>query len=545
MNMIHQVSRPNRLFPPAIVALAGAAVLLRIGLSFVLARTIKWDEPDYLLAGYNLLKGNGFTYSGYPELHFPPLYPVVAGLFHLFTGDFEMASNLSYALFGGLLVFPVFVMARRLYGEVTAWLAGILTAIFPALTVNVLFWGTLTEPLYLFLLYAGLALLLVGLEDDRLRMFPIAGALLGLAYLTRPEAVVYLGVFFIFACIWLSKAMTLARTWYALGSFVLMFLLLAIPYIEYLHANTGQWMISGKLPVVWQEANNTRRMISKDLLPGGEIAWISPERLQVSVLESVLKNPQDILRRVTKNARNFKNQFFVANNFWWGFTPLVVIALFKQPWNPYRLRHEAFFITTILVLMLTFLPFFYLPRLFAPALPVLLMWAAHGAIQLGQWLQDTVELSTDKVLSKQYLKLLIAWLPAGMVTGFMILMIPIAAQGWINVTFYGDKEAGLWLKSHTPDDAKVMTEELGIALYADRRWVPSPRTDWDNFLRYARDHGASYLVVRDFKLAEELPLLASILQKGAPELELMFSFEELHMPGSVKTLVYRFSTVSK
>src|SRR5690242_898142 len=212
-------SKQFLVFPPRLVGLVAAAVLLRIGLSFMLPRAIKPDESYYLMLGYNLLAGNGFTYSGYPELHFPPMYPIIAGLFHLLSGDFERASNLAYALFGGVLLFPVFVMARRIYGVHTAWLTAVLMAIFPALTVDVLYWGSLTEPLYLSLLYGGLAFLLVGLEDDRLEMFAAAGAFLGLAYLTRPEAVVYFGVFVIFAWIWLLKAETrrIPRTWFSLG----------------------------------------------------------------------------------------------------------------------------------------------------------------------------------------------------------------------------------------------------------------------------------------------------------------------------------------
>jgi 4-amino-4-deoxy-L-arabinose transferase-like glycosyltransferase len=534
-------SRQLRVFHPTVVALVAAAVLLRLGLSFTLPRTIKDDEPSYLLLGYNLLAGNGFTYSGYPELHFAPLYPIVAGLFHLLIGDFEMASNLVYALFGGLLLFPVFAVARRIYGVKTAWLAAVLVAIFPALTVNVLYWGSLTEPLYLSLLYGGLALLLVGLEDDRLGILATAGALLGLAYLTRPEAVVYFGVFVIFGLIWLLKGKKcgIRRTWFALGSFVLPFVVLAIPYIWYLHVHTGQWLISGKIDFVWQQATSSKRFIYFDPVSGGEIAWLSPDRFQMNILQSVLTNPGDILHRVIKNGRSFKDQFFGGSNFWWGLTPLVVVALFKQPWDQRRVRHEAFLITIILVLMLTFLPFFFLVRLFAPAFPVLLIWTARGALDLGRWLQDTVELWCEKPLSNPYLKSVLGWLPTGMVIGVFILTIPLAAHGWISSTFFGDKEAGLWLKTHAPTDAKIMTQEVAVALYADRHWVPSPNTDWAQFLLYARSHDANYLVVRELKLVERQPHLAHTLQKGAPELELVFSFEESHMPGSIKTLVYR------
>jgi 4-amino-4-deoxy-L-arabinose transferase-like glycosyltransferase len=539
-------SRQFRVFHPTVVALVAAAVLLRIGLSFTLPRTINDDEPIYLLLGYNLLAGNGFTYSGYPELHFPPLYPIVAGLFHLLIGDFETASNLVYALFGGLLLFPVFAMARRIYGVKTAWLAAVLIAIFPALTVNVLYWGSMTEPLYLSLLYGGLAFLLVGLEDDRLGMLAPAGALLGLAYLTRPEAIVYFGVFVIFAGIWLLKGVKcgIRRTWYALGSFVLPFVVLAVPYIWYLHVHTGQWLISGKIAFVWQEASNSKRYTYFDPMPGGEISWLSPDRFQMNTLQSVLTNPGDILRRVIKNGRSFRDHFFTGGNFWWGLTPLVVVALFKQPWDQRRVRYEAFMITIILVLMLTFLPFFFLVRLFAPAFPVLLIWTARGALDLGRWLQDTVELWREKSLSNPYLKSVLGWLPAGMVTGILILTIPVAADDWIRTNNFGYKEAGLWLKAHTPADVKVMTQEVSVALYADRHWVPSPNTDWAHFMQYARSHDANYLVVRDFMVVKYQPQLADTLQKGAPELELVFSFEESHMPGSSKTLVYRISKPS-
>jgi len=539
-------SRQFRVFHPTVVALVAATVLLRLGLSFTLPRTIKDDEPMYLLLGHNLLAGNGFTYSGYPELHFAPLYPIVAGLFHLLIGDFETTSNLVYALCGGLLLFPVYAIARRIYGVKTAWLAAVLIAIFPALTVNVLYWGSLTEPLYLSLLYGGLALLLVGLEDDRLGMLAAAGALLGLAYLTRPEAVVYFGVFVIFACIWLWKSVKggIRRTWFALGSFVLPFVVLALPYIWFLHVHTGQWMISGKVDFVWQQASASNRYIYFDLMPGGEIAWLSPDRFQTNTLQSALTNPGDILRRVINSGHSFKNQFFERGNFWWGLTPLVVVALLKHPWDQRRVRHEAFLITIILVLMLTFLPFFFVVRLFAPAFPVLLIWTALGALYLGHWLQDTVELWREKPLSKPYLKSVLGWLPAGMVAGFLILTIPVVADGCRRTNIFGYKEAGLWLKTHTPADAKVMTQEIAVALYADRHWVPSPNTDWAHFMQYAQSHDANYLVVRDFKLLEYQPQLAHTLENGASELELVFSIEESQMSGSIKTLIYRISKPS-
>jgi len=540
-----RVPRGFPTFHPVVIALVAAAVLFRLSLGFLLPRTIRWDEPLYLLSGVNLLTGNGFTYSGYPEVHFHPLVPVVAGLCYLLTGSFEIVSTLVHSVFGGLLVFPVFVIAQRIYGAKTACLSAVLIAIFPALTVSVLYWSTLTESLYLFLVYSGLALLLVGLEEDRLGMFCTAGTLLGLAYLARPEAVVFLVTFVIVAAVWLLKVMKrgIRRTSHALLSFVLPFIVLATPYVWYLHVHTGQWMISGKVGVVWQQA--TGAMHDWDLVPGGEVAWLSPDRFKVNTQQSYALRVVDTFLRILRSGYELKEQFFKPANFWWGLTPMIVVALFTQPWNRQRLHYEAFLITIILTLLVTFLPFFYLDRLFAPALPVLLIWTARGAWYSGTWLQETVALCRKTALSRPALKVVLEWLPAGIVIGVCILFLPIVADRWKRETFFGDKEAGLWLKAHTSVQAKVMTIHLGITLYAGRPWVPLPRTDWTHLVQYARERGADYLVVRDRKLEQYWPTIAPIVKKGAPEIEPVYVFEDAHMSEPIKTYVYRFLKASK
>lgn len=524
-------------FHPAVLGLAAAAALLRLGLSLTLTRVVKPDESYYLMLGYNLLSGNGFTNSGYPELHFTPLYPIVAGLLHAVTGNFETASNLAYALFGGLLVLPVFVIARRIYGLRTAGLAAVLTAIFPALTVDVLYWGSLTEPLYLLLVYGALALLLVALEDDRRGLFASSGMLLGLAYLTRPEAVVYFGMYAVVASVWLlnARGVQQRRMWTALGAFVLSFVVFAAPYVWYLHVHTGQWLISGKLTWIWQQ------LIGHKGHAFDPTAWLSPERFHVNTLQSVLTDPSDTVRRVMNNGRKILRFVVEPSSLSYGLTPIVLIAFFAQPWDRRRVRYEAFLITIIVVLILTFLPFFFGIRLFAPVFPVLLIWTAQGVRSLGRWLQQTVELWRETAIPAKQ-KSMLGWLPAVMLTAMFIVSIPFIADRRISQSSFGDKDAGLWLKAHTAADAKVMATDNAVTLYADRRWVPSPNTDWANFLQYARAQAADYVVV-DLLMLEYQPRVAEIVRQGHAELELVVSFDEPYIPG-LKTQVYRFSKSS-
>jgi hypothetical protein len=182
------------------------AMRLRLGLLLALRRVIWRDEVDYLLLGRNLLNGQGFTNSdGSPHLVFPPGYPFVVGTLARLVGDLEWASNLAYVLCGGLLLFPVFVIARRLYGAPTAWLGVLLVAVCPALNVSVLYWGSMTEPLYMCLVYGGLATLLVGLEDQRRGLLLTAGLLFGLAYLVCPEAFGHVAMSLLVILAWLMR----------------------------------------------------------------------------------------------------------------------------------------------------------------------------------------------------------------------------------------------------------------------------------------------------------------------------------------------------
>ena len=391
-----------QVFRPGLFILVSLAALLRLAMSFHFPRAVKEDEPAYLLLGQNLWAGNGFTYTGLPELHFPPLHPLLIGLFSFITRDLEMASNLEHAVFGGLLLLPVFAIALRIYGVQTAWLAVILLALFPPLTVSVLYWGSMSESTFLFFLFSALALFLAGLDDERPWMVSGAGGVLGLAYLIRDEAIAFFGALTIFVVLWLwthEKAQTF-RMWRAVVLFVLSFVLVAAPYIWYLHVHTGKWMISGKLNVSWKAgAGYGDNGKSLDQLYNGldssgeEINSLSMERFREDLLGHVISHPSDILHRVVRHAGSLKEQFFTRSSFWWGLTPLVVLGLFNQPWDRRRLRYEAFLITIIVVLLIVFLPFGFLVRYFAPAYPVLLMWTAMGALGLGRWLQDTVMLA--------------------------------------------------------------------------------------------------------------------------------------------------------
>ena len=297
----------------AIAAIIVAAFLLRLELTHSLPRMVDRDESDYLLLGRSLVTGQGYTTGFGPEIPHPPFFPLITGAIYLAVGDLEKSSDIAYALFGGLMLLPIFVLARRIYGYPTAYLAAILLAIYPVLTVVGLYWGTMLEPLYIFLLFGALVTWLIGMEERRPGMMAVAGMMFAMGFLTRPEPVVYFGIFFLVSLFWRFRNLVGKGTKLRLcASFVGAFLLTAAPYLVYMHAKTGHWTLSEKGPITWEQGTFILKddWVGFDWVyarldsSGHQVYYKSPEREEWSLIGTILSDPKAFIARTYKSARN-------------------------------------------------------------------------------------------------------------------------------------------------------------------------------------------------------------------------------------------------
>jgi hypothetical protein len=508
----------------ALLLLLAFVLVTRIGFA-QLDRVIKWDESDYLMLGKNLFAGKGFTTAGYPEVHYPPVLPVLLGVVQQFTDNPEVASEILYIIFETLLLLPLYGLARQFYGHRIALLGGMLLAVLPSWAVSVLYWGTMSEPLYLFLIYTGLFVLWQGLETAKPRYHALGGTLFALAYLTRPEGILYFGLFAGLLLIrpWPKGRHRVLRNWLGLGIFLVAFLVISAPYIIYLHRHTGQWTFSGKVGVTFDLGG---AVIERDPAAydaatahldstGHHIIWFSPERFaaQKSMARQVLTNPVAFIRRTWINIRLWESLFFRANVFpAFGFA-LVALALFATPWKPARTRRELFLLAALLP------PFGFLIlhielRFFAPLLPILSLWLTKGALQFGDWAYGTWLNWRDQRPPKATgLSRALRLMPWVLLFLYFALMVPITIQAHQRQTDFSSRELGRWLKAHTPAQARIMSRDVGIAVYADRAWIPSPHAEYDAWLAYARYHDVDYIVVRAREAMVLRPHLAFLLDE--------------------------------
>ncbi len=530
----------------AVLAVALLALAVRLALVLWADRAIRWDEPDYLYLAKSLATGGGFAVAGHPELHYTPLFPWVASLAFRLLGDLKAASDVIYVLAGALLIGPFYLLVRRLFGRRAALASGILLALCPALNGWVLYWGTMTEPLYLLWVFTGLWFTWLAVEEGRVWHHLAAGVSFALAYLTRPEGSSYalFGGIVLLLALLVQRRGRRPRSWAALCGYAIAILLVASPYLMFLHRHTGRWTVSGKLGVTYDigravlardPAEYDRVTASLDS-SGREIIWYSPERFQRDLLGELAASPGQALARVWANFRLFLAAWFDMTVFPTLLLVFVGLAWFRRPWDRRRAAVEMYWFAALLPVFAAFLPFHMEIRFFAPALPIALAWVGRGAVATGDWAADTLQALVGTRSLRARLRRFLEILPTLMVSlAFAGLSVLAVRQGQKSVDF-GHRAAGLWLRDHAPAGSVVMARDLAIALYAEREWVPSPRAEMPQFLEYAAAHGVDYVVVDERELTVIRPHLASLLNpEEAPSgLRLVYEYDG----NKGRTLVY-------
>jgi 4-amino-4-deoxy-L-arabinose transferase-like glycosyltransferase len=160
------------------------------------------DSAFYQGIGFNLLKEHCFCLQSYiSTVYRAPLWPfTIAGISIVF-GPNDYFARLFLSLIGSGTCVLVYLFARDLFGWRIGVLAGVFAAIYPELYI---YDGWLyTESLYTFLLFAICYDLyrLLRTPERNWRLWITCGILLGLLSLTRPNGIIVIGLFIVWAII--------------------------------------------------------------------------------------------------------------------------------------------------------------------------------------------------------------------------------------------------------------------------------------------------------------------------------------------------------
>ncbi|MBK9713252.1 MAG: glycosyltransferase family 39 protein [Kouleothrix sp.] len=199
------------------------------------------DAFEYLSAATALFDGRGLlALSGQAQTIFPPGYPLAIVASMLVVRDPVKAAVFVSLLSSSLSLALTFSLLRRWQG---ALIASIATALFALMPLRV--WmaqSALSESLTL------ASLLLAVWAYTRQQWSPgirgiVVGLALGWAYLTRPEALLIAAGMLVLATIQARRG---KQAWTFIIVTAAVLCCIVMPYVVWLHAQTGAWTLSGK-----------------------------------------------------------------------------------------------------------------------------------------------------------------------------------------------------------------------------------------------------------------------------------------------------------
>jgi 4-amino-4-deoxy-L-arabinose transferase-like glycosyltransferase len=483
-------------------------------------QVVHTDGVWYAVMGVNFARGLGLTdWFGRPVTFWSPLYPVALGLAWLVFPSAEVAGRL-VSLISGLLCVPlIYLLARRVYDETTAWVGAFLVALVPQLALQSIW--MLTEALYTLLIVA--AFLSAIASFQRARWATVAGGLLGLATLTRPEALVYL---LVLTAAYFGAWLVRRQAGYAvrLVAMLLAFGLAVAPYVLWLHSVTGHWALTAKTDVNfavdyigWETVERQHFTLTPD---GTSIGGFQATRFDF--LAYAVQHPLQVVSHWRQTFLEFSSELFNVGKPW--FLPLAVLGLLGEVWN--SRRGERWFLVAALAPLVGLSLLHADGRFVTPLLPFLCLWAARGLIVLHGWLVVAVpglESFLTGVGSGRF---------ALAVSALLVLwMAPLyLADRTANFDPYNEpleiKHAGQWIRDTYGPGQIIVSRRLQVAFYAEGKLLELPLGDVGAVIKYSRANGARLLVVDSRTVPGQRPDLGPLLSDGWPGLRLVYDRTE-------------------
>jgi hypothetical protein len=477
------------------------------------------DATAYLRTGASVWNGDGYRRDGEPELHFPPMMPVLLGGAERLFGDPLTGSVVVTVLTGTLLLIPLAGVGRLIGGAGAGLAAAWVGAFVPALTTVPANQGGGSEGTYVLLVLTALWVTLAAARRTgwpRLLGALGGGALTGSAYLTRPEGISYVAVLVPVLLLsglggwelvrWRRVA---TRGWRTAASLAVAFgvglAVFVVPYVDYLHTHTDRWELTAKARdasldawrAVAEHDRRARDEIFYELDDDG-VAFVAD---RFTLAELMKDDPSGYLGIVGVNVHTATSELTVARLVpvpVWELIPLPLLLL--GAWAAWRSRRRpgvpAVLATGALALAVP-LTFFVQPRYLTPAAAIACVFIGLGLVSLPRRVRH----------------------PAWVVAGVLIASSLLGGLGGPH-HFLAPREqvehrrVGTWLHENTPPGTRVMTRNLVVDYYADRVMVPMPYTTMPRLLHFARVHGVDYIIADEYQLRSQRPQYHRLFERG-------------------------------
>jgi len=238
--IVHLNDRTFVLMSSVAAALLSTLLILLLGYE----RGIGTDGAFYALSGYHWFHTGTFTYSDVPNTFTWPMLSLLVGCLSLVIDNLQICMHIVLTAAFALSVFPFFYALKNFFGHETAQVGGVLFVLngfMIRLSVRML-------PEMLVVLFVVMSVFMVSKiysvtrDSARIPMGPIvlAGFFTGLAYLTKPEA----GLYVISATAALTLILWKRKQRRYIAILPIIFGITILPQVIYIHTQTGKWELT-------------------------------------------------------------------------------------------------------------------------------------------------------------------------------------------------------------------------------------------------------------------------------------------------------------
>jgi hypothetical protein len=523
------------------------STVVRIGWLLLFRPVMEEEGVYYARMGDNLAKGRLFlSVDGRQTFTDQPLYTVLIASLDYLGVNSELSGRCISITLGTLLTIPMALIALQLYGRDAAYFVGGSAALHPFLIG--ISTSVLSEATFLLFAVSGIYYLFSSLTKNSYRPLALAGALFGIAYLTRVE-----GVILPFAAIIVlsipSRYPPKQRLYQSLAVLV-PFAVLFIPYVVFLNYHTGMVSFEAKS----SENYVLQRRLTMGIPPEESLFKIG-DTLEDQSIEAGLRSGTIKVALRGKMAfaigsgirtiRDLVDHVLTESSLG---EPLlivyVIMGVFGSAWSKDRLLMEGFLLLFVGMLFVAHGAgaVSFVSRHLACLLAVFLIWAGKGVQEVFRWAKGTFR---DGEESEGVGR---AWRVGSYVVmlGLMLGMALHSARSGVSYDLKGqvvDKQIGLFVKQTAPDLTFLMDTNPIAAFYSGKTLISFPYCDSGVALKYIEKKSVGILILRQNNASR--PYLRDWIAHGIPDqrAELINSWSDEH-GGAIKVYRWHSGTAS-
>jgi len=505
------------------------------------------DSFAYLQMSHYLWE---FSSQGLWNGWFGFIYSLPISLVQIFTGNDFLAAQIVNLILLNISAILLWNISRSILSPVFSIFILILFFLSPTLLhFNI---HILTENIYIPLFLGTFLLLQKFIKSPNLAGTILIACMIGLMYLTRAEAFIYLSSIGIISLVMLwQKRMTFRQFFGYAGVFFISFFIFISPYLIYLHGLTGDWGLTNKwasnlrqAELRWQEKMDDAGFeqavaeLTNDnhhLIAGfaGGMPYDKPS-IKGSLWEYISKDPRAFASRILTNQKKLYTQNFpeiilgkspslyysqdirFSNIFFLLYCLIPFIVLLFGMYKIFR-RQRDFFIISLAFFIpasIFFTLFFTLNRYFLIFLPLIFIVLWYGISQLNIC---------------KYTKVLQIWLSLQIISLLLLSTLVYYNTESPKDDYYSlKKTAGIWLEENLENTEKLkIMERFPIVTYysgSKTRYITPYTNDVADIYEYGSYNDIDILVVDTMDFSTYRPELTAYLTSVPENFSLLQEF---------------------